>query len=63
MVIGITKFSLLITFYLDWGFTSASLNIWSLNQSMASDSQHQILVKKISPYQLYGGHQYLMEYL
>jgi hypothetical protein len=53
MAIGITKFSLLITFYLDWGIIlvrhrRASMNTWSFNQLMASDCQQQILVKKFS---------------
>jgi hypothetical protein len=38
-----------------------SLNIWSQNQSTAPDGWHQIPIKKISPYQLNGGHQYLTE--
>jgi hypothetical protein len=38
--IGITKFSLLVTFYLDWGFILVSLNTWSQNQSTASDGWH-----------------------
>jgi hypothetical protein len=61
MAIGLTRFFILVTFYLDWGIKLVKHQQASRFGALFNQQLQQIPVEKFSTFQLNGNHQYLMD--